>query len=490
MKHSNVLPNVLLVTLDQLRADALSCLGHPVVQTPTLDRISAEGVHFVRHFANSAPCSPGRASLYTGMYQMNHRVVANGTPLDARFDNIARLARRAGYAPILFGYTDQAVDPRDVSDPADPRLRNYEGILPGFDVGLDLPGDQAPWLAWLSSLGHAVGTADAMLATEHARSAEHGVSTFLANRVVAWLQHAPRGTPWFVHASWFRPHPPYSAPGHYAEMYDPATCPAAMPAGVERHPLQDLLARAASLRAPETADGIAAMRAQYYGSLTHVDHEFARVIEAIEARGEWNDTIVIVTSDHGEQLGDQGLVQKAGFFEASYRIPAIVRDPRQSATAGTRVAHFTEAVDILPTLADLLGQPIPSQCDGLPLTPFLRGEQPRWWRSAAHYEWDWRDWFLARSTDAWPWDRRLERRNLVVQRGDDHAYVHFGDGSWRCFDLAADPTWRTLTEDPQVVLKQAQALLDWRTVHLDRTLTNTLIDNGVVGRVPAPRARA
>ena len=122
------------------------------------------------------------------------------------------------------------------------------------------------------------------------------------------------------------------------------------------------------------------------------------------------------------------------------------------------------------------------QC--LPLTPFLRGEPPRWWRSAAHYEWDWRDWYLARSADEWPWDRRLERRNLVVQRGEHHAYVHFGDGSWRCFDLAADPTWRTLTEDPQVVLKQAQALLDWRTLHLDRTLTNTLIDKGVVGRIP------
>ena len=287
-----------------------------------------------------------------------------------------------------------------------------------------------------------------------------------------------------MHASWFRPHPPYSAPGEFATLYDPKACPPAVAAGAERHPLQDLLARVDALRAPASAEAIAAMRAQYYGSLAHVDGELARVIAAIEARGEWNDTVVIVTSDHGEQLGDQGLVQKAGFFEASYRIPAIVRDPRNAAVAGTRVAHFTEAVDILPTIAELLGQPIPAQCDGLPLTPFLRGEPPRWWRSAAHYEWDWRDWYLARSSDQWPWDRRLERRNLVVQRGEHHAYVHFGDGSWRCFDLAADPTWRTMTEEPQVVLQQAQALLDWRTVHLDRTLTNTLIDRGVVGRVP------
>lgn len=482
-------PNILFITLDQLRADSLSCLGHPVVKTPALDRIAAEGVHFINHFSNSAPCAPGRASLYTGMYQMNHRVVANGTPLDERFDNLARLARRAGYRPILFGYTDQAVDPREVTDPHDPRLRSYEGILPGFDTGLDLPGEQGPWLAWLKTLGYPVGHVDTMLATEHLRPAEHSVSTFLANHVIDWLRQAPRDQPWFLHASWFRPHPPYSAPGDYAHRYRPADCPPAVATGPHLHPVQELLARVPELTAPETAAEIASLRAQYYGSLTHVDQEVGRVISAIEARGEWDNTLVIVTSDHGEQLGDQGLIQKAGFFEASYRIPAIVRDPRNRTVAGTRVARFTEAVDILPTLAELIGEPVPPQCDGLPLTPFLRGESPPWWRTSAHYEWDWRDWYLGRSTDQWPWDRRLERRNLVVQRGEQYAYVHFGDGSWRCFDLQADPAWRTLTEDPAIVLGQAQALLDWRSIHLDRTLTNTLIRNGIVGRKPARSPR-
>jgi arylsulfatase A-like enzyme len=479
-------PNILFVTMDQFRADALSCLGHPVVKTPTLDGIAAEGVHFVSHYANSAPCAPGRASLYTGMYQMNHRVVANGTPLDHQFDNIARLARRAGYRPVLFGYTDQAVDPREVTDSNDPRLRNYEGILPGFDVGLDLTGDQAAWLEWLSGLGYPLTGVNEVLASEHERPAEHGVSTFLTNQVIDWLAQAPE-VPWFVHVSWYRPHPPYSAPGHYADLYDPADCASAIPAGPDRHPLQDLLARIPELRAPEQPEAIARMRAQYYGSLTHVDHQLARVVDAVQTRGEWDNTIVIVTSDHGEQLGDQGLMQKAGFFEASYRIPAIIRDPRQPQSAGARIKAFTEAVDLLPTVAELLGEPIPPQCDGLPLTSFLRGESPSWWRSAAHYEWDWRDWYLRRAEDQWPRDRRLARRNLVVQRGEDYAYVHFGDGSWRCFDIKADPNWATLCHEPAVVLKQAQALLDWRAEHLNRTLTSTLIDNGIVGRAPATR---
>ena len=147
-------PNILLVTLDQFRADCLSCAGHPVVQTPALDHLAANGVRLARHYSQAAPCSPGRAALYTGTYQMNNRVVANGTPLDARIDNIAHAARRAGYAPALFGYTDQGVDPRLVSDPADPRLSTYEGVLPGFDAVLDMGGWQLPWLQWLNRHGY------------------------------------------------------------------------------------------------------------------------------------------------------------------------------------------------------------------------------------------------------------------------------------------------------------------------------------------------
>src|SRR5271165_2096462 len=115
--------NILLITLDQFRGDALSCTGHPLVKTPHLDALAKVGVRFARHYSQCSPCGPGRASLYTGLYQKNHRVVANGTPLDTRFDNVAKAARRGGYAPILFGYTDQAIDPRITNGPDDPRLQ-------------------------------------------------------------------------------------------------------------------------------------------------------------------------------------------------------------------------------------------------------------------------------------------------------------------------------------------------------------------------------
>ena len=146
--------NVLFITLDQWRGDCLSALGHPVVETPTLDALAARGVLFANHWANAAPCGPSRACLYTGTYQHRNRSILNGTPLDARFTNVALLARECGYDPVLFGYTDTSVDPRTV--PAgDPRLSNYEGILPGFRVLVEDPWEKGSpaWGRWLAAHG-------------------------------------------------------------------------------------------------------------------------------------------------------------------------------------------------------------------------------------------------------------------------------------------------------------------------------------------------
>lgn len=109
---------------------------------------------FANHWSVTAPCGPSRASLHTGLYLMNHRSVGNGTPLDDRFTNVAREARAAGYHPTLFGYTDTSIDPRTVTDAADPRLRDYEGVLPGIDRGVVLTtGDRSPWYRWLTERG-------------------------------------------------------------------------------------------------------------------------------------------------------------------------------------------------------------------------------------------------------------------------------------------------------------------------------------------------
>ena len=479
--------HVLLITLDQFRSDCLSSAGHPLVHTPNLDALAAAGVRFARHYSQATPCSPGRAALYTGTYQMNNRVVANGTPLDARLDNVAKAGLRAGYRPVLFGYTDQSIDPREATGPDDPRMQTYTGVLPGFDPVLHLPDEHGPWLEWLAEHGYTdLGGGYDALGTEHERPAEVSVSAFLTERFLGWLDQRPAGESWFAHLSYLRPHPPYAAAGHFATMYDPADVgvPVAPLDTDWRHPLHD--AAMAVSGAPTDEAAMRHLRAQYFGMISEVDAQLGRIWQALQANGMWDDTLVVITADHGEQLGDHGLLQKLGYFEESHHIVGIVRHPHHPQAHGTVVDAFTENVDIFPTLCEAMGVPVPAQCDGLPLTPFLRGDDPPWWRDAAHWEYDWRYLFIDGSPHEWPWDRRLERQHLAVLRDRDGAYVQFADGTWLCFDLVADPTWRTLVDDPAVVLRYAQAMLLWRSHHTDRTHTDMLVAAGGIGRHPDP----
>jgi arylsulfatase A-like enzyme len=467
--------NILLITLDQFRGDSLSCAGHPVVQTPNLDRLAAAGVRLANHYSQAAPCAPGRAALYTGTYQMNNRVVANGTPLDRRFDNVALAARRAEYEPALFGYTDTGIDPRDADGPDDPRLLTYEGKLPGFDHVLPLAEDALGWVEWLGTLGYDVTDgAIALLMRENERPAEHSMSTFQTDRLLSWIDD--QDGPWFAHSSYLRPHPPYCAAGHFSTMYDPASLPDPVPPAPadQRHPLHETLLGLKRASAPRDDAELRHLRSQYFGMISEVDAQLGRLWDHLQATGAWDETLIIVTADHGEQLGDQGLIGKLAFFESSFHIVGIVRDPSRLAAHGAVVAAFTENVDIFPTIAEALGLDVPTQCDGRSLVPLLEGDVPDDWRTAAHYEFDWRDVYLRRGASG----PRMQQQHVATLRTADAAYAQFGDGSWKCFDLAADATWRTEITDPAHVLELAQQMLVWRATHTDRTMTGLLLEPG------------
>jgi arylsulfatase A-like enzyme len=477
--------NVLLITLDQFRGDCLSTAGHPVVKTPNLDALSASGVRFANHYSQAAPCGPGRAALYTGTYQMNNRVVANGTPLDPRFTNIALEMAAAGYEPALFGYTDVAVDPRHTTGPDDPRLDDYEGVLPGFTHVLDLSDNVSAWTDWLATMGvvlPGMSGYDAV-ATEADRPADLSLSAFMTDELIDWIGLQDR--PWFAHASYLRPHPPYAAAGRFGTMYDRSDIPTPLPVVLDVHPLMDSARTMSQCAAPADPDDMRRVQAQYYGMISEVDHQVGRLVAGLKASGAWDNTLIVVTADHADQMGDRGLISKLGFYPESFHILGIVRDPRHPSTAGTVVSEFTENVDIMPTILSSLGRAVPLQCDGLSLEPFVAGTTPPFWRDAAHHEFDWRDLFLSMPHDAWPWDRRLERHNLAVLHDASGAYVHFGDGSFLCFDLAADPTWQTMQSDPAIVLSYAQRMLTWRATHADRTLADFVSLGGGRGRWPA-----
>ena len=145
----------------------------------------------------------------------------------------------------------------------------------------------------------------------------------------------------------------------------------------------------------------------------------------MKKHGDWDDTIIILTSDHAEMMGDHRMLGKGGFFDGSYHIPLIIRDPRRKA-AGRKVEAFTEAVDILPTTLELLGSDAPAHLDGRSLAPFLDGKEPAGWRDAAHWEFDFRS--ISKGKAEKHFGISSRQCNLAVIRTEKFKYVHFGGG--------------------------------------------------------------
>lgn len=499
--------NVLFITADQWRGDCLGCGGHPVVKTPNIDRLAEQGTYFSRHYCQAAPCSPARAALYTGLYQMNTRVVANGTPLDGRHDNIAKAARRAGYNPTLFGYTDQGADPR-TTDPDDPWLRTFEGILPGFTVRVRMPTEAGPWLSWLKARGYdipgnyediyrpAEGPADPPRQAPPVYSADETETAFLTDTFIDWIdEHPQTETPWFAHLSLLRPHPPFIVPTPYADMYDPADgAPFKRAADIDAecalHPVLDQwiskiprdphfrIGAEERLVRDWSDDDFRTIRAIYWGMISEVDNQIGRIEAALRERGLWDNTVIVFTSDHGEMMGDHHTLGKFGFFDQSYHIPLIIRDPGRARHHGGTIREFTESIDIMPTVLDVLGEPVPSHLDGMSLLPFLDGaDSPAGWRQEVHWEYDFRH--MDGGNARRELGLALDECNLAVIRGERYKYVHFGGLPALLFDLQDDPaeTVNRIDDDAfrDVRLAMAEKLLAWRARHLDRSLSGILL---------------
>jgi arylsulfatase A-like enzyme len=496
--------NVLFITADQWRGDCLSALGHPCLRTPQLDALAREGVIFSRHYAQASPCGPSRASLYTGLYLHNHRSVVNGTPLDSRHTNVALEARKAGYEPALFGYTDVSVDPRQ-HHPSDPSLRSYEGVLPGMVPVIWMKDTPLQWIAELKSRGYEItpaevykpkpdfpGAASRGATFAPARfAAADSATAFLTDEVIKYLS-VRQDEPWFVHLSYLSPHPPFIAPEPYHAKYDPADVPlpvrAETPADeAKQHPYLDYYLqhqRGAGLTFGWNAKehhlhisdrDLRQLRATYYGMISEVDAQIGRLVSFLQDTDCYNNTLIVFTSDHGEMLGDHWQLAKYSYFDQTFRVPLIVRDPRpEAARRGRVVEAFTESVDVMPTIADWLGLEVPSTCDGESLLGLCHSEENIPWRSEAHFALDFRN--FADDNEGLILGLKPDQCAFTVLRDEHFKYVHFTALPPLFFDLNEDPMeFNNVAEVPAYqgrMLEYAQKLISWRMNHEDRTLTH------------------
>ena len=503
--------NVLLIVADMWRGDHLRATGHPLLDLPHLESLAAEGVTFTRHFTQAAPCGPARTSLLTGQYMMTHRVVQNSTPLNADFTNIALETRQAGYDPSLIGFTTTTPDPRRTSS-NDPRFFILGDVMEGWREVTSFSNDNNPYIGYLRRIG-----IEAPLGHDTFWEPKEGplgpsvspskVPAHLSD--TAWLTnigldylHTRLGSKWFLHLGFYRPHPPYISPDPYHEMFDPANLPRAVRANskeieAEAHPLLDYYINSISqegffvgskgLAADLTEEDIQITRAAYCGMIKEIDKHLERVFAFLKDTGQWDKTLIIFTSDHGDQLGDHFLFGKVGYFDESFHIPLIVRDPRPEADPGRGriVKNFTEHVDLMPTILNWIGLPIPRQCDGRSLLPFCRNETPADWREQVHYEYDFRNCVTQQPQEML--GLKMDDCNLAVLQDEHFKYVHFTALPPLFFDLEKDPNQFTnVADDPTYaskVLSYAQDMLSWRMRHADRRLTGfSASPDGLVSR--------
>lgn len=372
--------NLLVIVIDQFRADLLEGTLADTVPLPNLRRLASQSLTFRNHHTVTVPCGPSRASLLTGQYGMNHRSIHNGTPLSDSIPNMATIFREIGREILLFGYTDTQPDPTRLTH-NDPARRSYTAPLRGVTEVTEMREEAWAWLAHLRAVGYDVPDAESdnfkelyrpsngVLGGAALYDAKDSDTAFLTDQAIRHLD-VRKSRPWSALVTYIRPHPPFVAPSPWNEAIDPDTLPDPVRRGYD-HPFFD-----GYFAAPSAKDmfwdfdgdhcslsraQISLCRATYLGLAAEVDHHIGRLMDWLEVTGQADDTMIVLTADHGEMLGDLGLWGKQTPFRAASHIPLMMRIP---GVAGQFIETPSRSVDIMPTILERFGTEVPVQIQG------------------------------------------------------------------------------------------------------------------------------
>lgn len=458
--------NILFIMCDQLRADHLSCAGHPHLVTPAIDALAGKGVLFPRAYVQSGVCGPSRMSYYTGRYVFSHGATWNRVPLSLREKTIGDYLRPAGMRVALAGKTHVLPDIEGLERygveggsalAALLRAGRFEEV-DRYD-GHSPPGEESGYAAYLARHGYvsedpwsdfviaADGPNGEKLSGWHMRNVrlparvaeEHSETAYMTREAMRFIEEMG-DKPWFLHLSYVKPHWPYMAPAPYHALYGPEDClPLNRTAAelADQHPVLAAYRRHEESITFSRADAPGTVRPAYMGLIRQIDDWLGRLFAHLDRLGRLEDTLIFFTSDHGDFLGDHWLGEKEMFFEEALRVPFIVYDPDPAAdaTRGTVDLRFVEAVDVVPTSLAALGLPPNDHLvEGRSLLPLLRGDSGEPWRDAVFSELDYSFREARLILNRKPRDCRA-----MMVRTDRWKYVWWQDFRPMLFDLDADP---------------------------------------------------
>ena len=426
-------PNIVFVLLDDIRWDDLGAAGHPWVRTPNFDRIAREGAFFRNAFATTPLCSPNRASILTGQYAHTHGIIDNVDRRERSHQLVTfpRILNDAGYETAFVGKWHMGVD---------------DSPRPGFDYWFSIQGQGYYFDPDVNENGR--------------RFKAKGYTTDIFSRRAERFLRKKRGRPFLLYLSHKAVHPnifqnadgSVRGPREGASKFTPAERHKTLYADkkIPRRPNAKSYGRGkpALLRkipgveplGPSTGTDDATIRNRLR-MLAAADEGMGKIFDVLEAAGQLDDTIIVLTSDHGYFYGEHGLDRERRLaYEETARVPLFVRYP-PLVNAGTEIDAFALSVDHAPTLLDLAGVGIPGEMHGRSLIPILKGEAPA----------DWRDSFLIEyySDTVMP---RLVKMGYKAVRTRSWKYIHYVDleGVDELYDLERDPyEMLNVIDDPQ-----------------------------------------
>lgn len=446
-------PNILWICTDQQRFDTHGCYGNPHVRTPAIDAFSGSGTLFEHAYCQSPVCTPSRASFLTGRYPRTTRTRQNGQSIPADEVLVSKTLADAGYTCGLAGKLHVSASHPDAAPVIERRIDDgYADFHWSHDTEPLWPTNE--YFSWLKQEGVTYERRP-LEGSEHVQvssPASHHHTTWCAEKAIAFMEmQAEFDRPWMFSVNIYDPHHPFDPPLEYLQPYlerlDEVPLPNYVPGELDDKPV---FQRNDHYRAYNTSGYFPAaempddehrlLRAAYWAMIDLVDVQVGRMLDALEATGQRENTIVVFMSDHGEMLGDHGLYLKGPYFyDPAIRVPLIVSWPGKI-REGVRSEALVELADLAPTLLDAAGIAVPERMQGRSLWPLLTGQTD----AGSH-----RDDIYCEYYNAKPWHKDPAAHATCVRTRTHKLVVVHGLAEGELYDLRADPSeTRNLWNDP------------------------------------------
>ena len=465
--------NILFIMYDQLRFDYLSYAGHKTLKTPNFDRVSTLGVNFTNAYVQSPVCGASRMSTYTGRYVSSHGASWNKFPLRVGEITLGDHLRKLGMDCWLLGKThmeadeegmerlgiekDSLIGVRQAECGFDPWVRD-DGLYGSGPSG-DYGENDGPYNRYLKSKGYDgenpwadyanAGISDKQIASgwmfRNADKAanikeEDSETPWLTQKTIEFVDQAEG--PWMAHVSYIKPHWPYIVPAPYHNMFGANHVPGALRHEIERqdpHPVYGAYMGNKIASAFQREEVREKVIPAYMGLIKQCDDQLGRLLDHLENTGRMADTMIVLTSDHGDYLGDHWLGEKDLFHDVSVKVPLILYHPDSEfdISRGTICDALVEQIDLAPTFVEIAGGEIPIHIlEGKSLVPLLRGERPESWREFVISEYDYSITPMRKVLNLETWQSRL----FMVFDGRYKLMHSAGKHRPMLFDLLEDPS--------------------------------------------------